>query len=39
VFLADQGKTRDDGNHSLGMLGAERYKNQLHTTANTELFR
>jgi len=29
---------RDQGNHSLSMLGAERYKNQLHTTANTELF-
>jgi len=33
-----QGQVRDQGNHSLGMLGAERYKNQLHTTANTELF-
>jgi len=31
-------KVRDQGNHSLSMLGAERYKNQLHTTANTELF-
>jgi hypothetical protein len=33
-----QGLIRDQGNHSLSMCGAERYKNQLHTTANTELF-
>jgi len=31
-------KVRDDGNHSLSMLGSERYKNQLATTSNTELF-
>ncbi|XP_023347904.1 uncharacterized protein LOC111716652 [Eurytemora carolleeae] len=32
-------KIRDQGNHSMSMLGAERYKNQLHTTANSELFK
>jgi len=31
-------KVRDDGNHSLSMLGSERYQNQLATTSNTELF-
>ena len=25
--------------HSLSMLGAERYQNQLHTSANAELFK
>jgi len=29
---------RDQGNHSLSMLGAERYQNQLCTTANAEMF-
>lgn len=29
---------RDQGNHCLSMLGAERYQNQLCTTANQELF-
>jgi len=36
--VATPQQIRDQGNHSLSMLGAERYKNQLHTTANTELF-
>lgn len=29
---------RDQGNHCLSMLGAERYQNQLSSTANQELF-
>merc|ERR1719334_1047569 len=29
---------RDSGNHSLSMLGAERYQNQLCSTANAEMF-
>lgn len=29
---------RDVGNHSLSMLGAERYQNQLCSTANAEMF-
>lgn len=29
---------RDAGNHSLSMLGAERYQNQINTMANAELF-
>jgi len=40
--LASPAKTpvprRDQGNHSLSMLGAERYQNQLCTTANAEMF-
>jgi len=30
--------SRDLGNHSLSMLGAERYQNQLCSTANAEMF-
>ena len=30
---------RDVGNHSLSMLGAERYQNQLCSTANAEMFK
>ena len=41
MFLDSDKNTfrRDVGNHSLSMLGAERYQNQLCSTANAEMFK
>ena len=41
IFLETDNTTfrRDVGNHSLSMLGAERYQNQLCSTANAEMFK